>query len=127
MIPYYISVRQPFAEAIVRGLKDIENRSWSTNFRGKLYIHASRSRAMFRDNLEYVEDVSGVALDEDALVYGAIIGSVHLVDCVTEHRSPWFVGDFGFVLQRPSRIKVPLAFIANTGIRPVPNHLLRKL
>ena len=35
-----LSVRQPWANLIVRGIKDIENRSWKTNFRGRILIHA---------------------------------------------------------------------------------------
>ena len=36
-----ISIRQPFASLICRGIKTIENRSWGTTYRGKLLIHAS--------------------------------------------------------------------------------------
>ena len=36
-----LSIRQPFASLICRGIKTIENRSWKTNYRGKLLIHAS--------------------------------------------------------------------------------------
>lgn len=35
-----ITVRQPWAWAIARGGKDIENRSWGTSYRGLLAIHA---------------------------------------------------------------------------------------
>jgi len=36
-----LSIRQPFASLICRGIKTIENRSWDTKYRGKLLIHAS--------------------------------------------------------------------------------------
>jgi len=36
-----LSIRQPFASLICRGIKTIENRSWETSYRGKLLIHAS--------------------------------------------------------------------------------------
>lgn len=36
-----LSIKQPFAALIVHGIKDIENRTWKTNYRGKIYIHAS--------------------------------------------------------------------------------------
>ena len=36
-----LSIRQPFAALICRGIKTIENRSWDTTYRGKLLIHAS--------------------------------------------------------------------------------------
>jgi hypothetical protein len=36
-----LSIRQPYASLICRGIKTIENRSWDTKYRGKLLIHAS--------------------------------------------------------------------------------------
>ena len=36
-----LSIRQPFASLICRGIKTIENRSWDTTYRGQLLIHAS--------------------------------------------------------------------------------------
>ncbi|WP_206002040.1 ASCH domain-containing protein [Paraburkholderia aromaticivorans] len=35
-----LSIRQPWAWLIVKGHKDIENRTWSTRFRGRVLIHA---------------------------------------------------------------------------------------
>jgi len=39
---YALSIRQPWAWLIVNGWKDIENREWSTRFRGRLLIHAGK-------------------------------------------------------------------------------------
>jgi hypothetical protein len=36
-----LSIRQPYASLICKGIKTIENRTWKTNYRGKLLIHAS--------------------------------------------------------------------------------------
>ena len=33
-----LTVKQPWASLIVHGIKDIENRSWKTNFRGRVLI-----------------------------------------------------------------------------------------
>ncbi len=41
-----LSLRQPWAWLIVNGYKDIENRSWRTNHRGPLLIHASSNRSL---------------------------------------------------------------------------------
>ncbi len=38
-----LSVRQPWAWLICAGYKNVENRSWKTNYRGRLYIHAAKS------------------------------------------------------------------------------------
>lgn len=40
-----LSVREPFASLIAHGIKSIETRTWSTNYRGDLLICASKSKA----------------------------------------------------------------------------------
>ena len=40
--PIALSVRQPWAWAIVNGFKDVENRSWATAYRGPLLLHAGQ-------------------------------------------------------------------------------------
>ena len=35
-----LSVRQPWANLIVDDIKPIENRTWKTNYRGRIYVHA---------------------------------------------------------------------------------------
>ena len=36
-----LSLKQPWAEIVVAGHKDVENRSWQSSYRGPLVIHAS--------------------------------------------------------------------------------------
>ena len=38
---YAISMHQPWASLLVHGIKRIEGRSWSTKYRGRLWIHAT--------------------------------------------------------------------------------------
>lgn len=38
-----ITIKQPWASLIVHGIKDIENRTWLTHFRGRVLIHAAGS------------------------------------------------------------------------------------
>jgi hypothetical protein len=38
-----LSIQPHWSDLVCRGLKDIENRSWLTDYRGRLYIHASGS------------------------------------------------------------------------------------
>jgi hypothetical protein len=103
---FAISVRQPWAWAIVHLGKDIENRSWPTRLRGPVLIHASKgmTRGEYDDALETFE----FARDHAALlVYppaaelerGGIVGQAEIVDCVGRHNSRWFFGPFGFVLR----------------------------
>jgi hypothetical protein len=36
-----LSIKQPYAMLICAGIKTVENRTWKTDYRGKLLIHAS--------------------------------------------------------------------------------------
>jgi hypothetical protein len=40
---FALTIKNPAAAAIVGGLKDVENRSWITKYRGPLLIHAARA------------------------------------------------------------------------------------
>ncbi len=103
-----ISIRQPWAWLVIHGGKDIENRSWPTKFRGRVLVHAAKG--MTRKEYDVVMDFLLVqALHAAAkslpkfseLQRGGIIGSVEIIDCVTESNSPWLIGEYGFVLRDP--------------------------
>lgn len=100
-----LSIRQPWAWAILNCGKDIENRSWPTKIRGEIFVHASKIYDVDgEDYLEsmgfHVPDVPGSAM----IPLGGICGSVEIVDCVTESDSHWFYGPYGFVLRNPKRL-----------------------
>jgi len=42
-----LSIRSQYAYQVCFGIKDVENRSWKTDYRGKLLIHASGKEAAF--------------------------------------------------------------------------------
>lgn len=98
-----ISINQPWAWAILHGSKDIENRDWSTNYRGKVLIHAGLK--FDAAGLEFVERQCGLTIPPADRQRGAILGEVEIVDCVTESDSPWFFGRYGFVLRNPKVIE----------------------
>lgn len=74
-----LSLTEPYATLIKTGVKTIETRSWKTNYRGKLYIHASSTKIPkeYKNNLELMSLV-----DINDLNYGNIICSCELVDCI---------------------------------------------
>lgn len=39
-----LSIKEPYATLIANGNKVIETRSWKTNYRGELFIHASGTK-----------------------------------------------------------------------------------
>lgn len=125
----YLSVRQPYAWAIIEGIKDVENRQWPTNIRGRIYIHAGANK----DELDLGFDilkrkrVKNIPEEED-LIFGAIIGSVEIVDCVDNSRSRWYAhGTFGFVLANPKALSRPIPMKANAKMQRVPDDILKKI
>ena len=74
-----LSLTEPYATLIKKGVKTIETRSWKTNYRGKLYIHAS-STCIPREYKANQELISLVDIEE--LSYGNIICCCELTDCV---------------------------------------------
>lgn len=69
-----LTIKEPWATLIIEGYKEYEFRSWKTNYRGKILIHAGKSLEKnqvkkFKEyNLEYS--------------CGEIIGEADLVDCI---------------------------------------------
>lgn len=111
-----LSVRAPWWWFILHTGKDIENRDWPTNFRGTIYLHASKwySHIQVTSDLYAMDQrVPGLSNRRFAAsglqhpyVYlkrhcGAIVGTIDIVDCVTKSDSPWFFGRYGFVLANP--------------------------
>lgn len=129
-----LSIKQPWAWLICTGYKDIENRNWRIgrnprhgqyssrdidNFSIKLpervYVHAGKQSDLTQETLDFIHKVMTVPLTheygstwKDVLNFGALIGEVDIVDCVTESDSPWFVGKYGFVLANPLLYPKPI-------------------
>lgn len=100
-----LSLKQPWAWLVVNGYKDIENRDWRTTHRGPLLIHASLSKQDFsEDELQYIRRYYRIEVPNE-LDIGGIVGVVDVVDCVTEHRSKWFSGQYGWILKNPRRLR----------------------
>jgi hypothetical protein len=93
-----LSVRQPYAYLILKGIKRIENRTWSTNYRGPLAIHAS---LRWHDrSIDEIEATHRLCIPRE-LPLGGIIGVIDLVDVIEQSNDPFFEGPFGFVLRNP--------------------------
>jgi ASCH domain len=101
-----LSIRQPWAELIVVGLKDIENRMWRADYRGPILIHAAmKIEPIDADLREWIKRISGFDLPHaDDLPRGGIVGQAEIVDIVQSSASPWFSGPYGFVLANARRL-----------------------
>lgn len=69
-----LSFHQPRAEQIIRGDKTVDIRTWQVKYRGRLAVHAS---SRHRD-----DRCRALGFDPGPLDYGALIGTVELVDIV---------------------------------------------
>lgn len=113
-----ISVRQPWAWAIIYANKDMENRtakaiSFMVPLRGRKAIHAAKG--MTREEYESARDFMaelGITCPPPAeLQRGGIIGSVEVVDQASFSTSPWFLGPRALVLRNPR----PTIFTPSVG------------
>lgn len=119
-----ISIRQPWATLIVEFGKDIENRCWPTKYRGPLLIHAAKGMTTgeWEDAIEFARPIlrqlpksqieaASQALRQAHLLRGGIVGFANLTNCADNSESPWFMGKFGFKLEK----QTPLPFLACKG------------
>lgn len=97
-----LSIKQPWASLIISGLKPVENRTSKWNHKGPLAIHASK---MFDKN--YDKSILSLGLgdiiEKSKKLTGGFIGSVNMIDCVTEHDSLFFSGPYGYVFENPKK------------------------
>ena len=96
-----LSVRQPYARLLVEGIKDVENRTRKTNYRGTILIHASSKMhevvkvlrdvpPQFYNRIEQRILTSAIDVEYENS-FGAIIGSVDIIDCVQGYNSQWSI------------------------------------
>ena len=131
-----LTICQPWASAIMEGIKDVENRSWSTKHRGPLAIHAGLSTKWIR-SLE-VEHGAGVC-DEEAmgalrrmgefelLPRGVLLGWVEMLNCVEYRLSgaalrddPFACGPWCWLFGRRVRWSRPAAYQGQQGLYSIP-------
>jgi len=105
-----LSIRQPWAWAILHAGKNIENRSWNTKFRGTFLIHAGSTFDKAAYQLMRLYPIPNVILPERDYFkqfQGGIIGRAILVDVMkpgSPMTVPWYEGDYGFVLTNPESL-----------------------
>lgn len=116
-----LSVRQPWAWAIIHGGKDVENRNkapfGTRQLLGRrIAIHASRGMTQheYEGAREYMLKLGVECPRPDELVRGGVIGTVRLIDIVSERPSRWFFGPRGLVLDHPHAVE-PVASKGQLG------------
>ena len=103
-----LSIKQPWAQLIIMGAKDVENRSQRTSFRGRFAVHVSLKRAHYEDvGIDAIprdlrEQVKR-AWERNASA-GRVIGTVELIDCIQDSNSIWAIDDYWHWVLRDPRL-----------------------
>ena len=96
LITRAISIRQPYVEQILRGVKVREYRSVPTNIRERVFLYASQKPAYWFDY-----DLLGFELDE--LPRGVVVGTVEIVGCEWHSKA----NSYAYLLANPKRLRQP--------------------
>jgi hypothetical protein len=114
-----LSIRQPWAELIVRGSKTMEIRSWTTRYRGPLYIHAAKhydlelERRFGLNEVFHGGFIGGAQLDMIVALNPrrfALLRDQHL----SAGSAPAHA--YGWVLSKPCRLRTPLPARGRVGL-----------
>lgn len=71
-----LSIKEPFATLVKDGVKRYETRSWKTNYRGEIYIHASIGLSTS------LNKEKGMSYLKSDIKPGYILCRCNLVDCI---------------------------------------------
>ena len=127
-----LSIRQPWAYAVLMLGKNVENRTWRTEFRGRVLIHAGLKTdfANWR-----VPPGTGLPLDvlggpdvaaHPAFTTGAIVGEVEIFAVDGGYKSPWGAeGQWKWVLKNPYWLKKPVPCKGRLGFWKVPTDIVK--
>ena len=124
-----LTICQPYAYLIAMGEKRVENRVWSTGYRGWLAIHAGKSREWLRPGDDYFP-----------MAFGEVVAIVRLVACLPRVKLPHFVlktpryawlltdpyveGPILWVLEDVRIFTEPVAYRGQRGLFEIPDSVL---
>lgn len=115
-----LSIRQPWAWAILYAGKRVENRRWHTSYRGEVLIHAGL--LVDHEAVAYLESIILSVPEPRPTAYcGALIGRAMLVDCVPVEEVPasqreWAVGPWCFVFEDVEPLARPVGLKGALGL-----------
>jgi hypothetical protein len=118
-----LSLKQPFAWLIANGYLLVDDRTWGTEYRGPVLIHASKG--LYKEYYDYLKSSTDIPLPaKDKLEYGGVVGIANLVLCsrpgelpegISREQRAHFGGVhqeyFGFLFKQAT----PLAFMPCRG------------
>jgi len=112
-----LTVRQPWASAIMQLKKDVENRVWTTNYRGIIYIHAGYYKPTELDFAELLKIVSPSEISNINWITGAILGHVTLTNIIRNSQSKWALpNQYHWLLSEPILLDKPIYCKGQLGL-----------
>lgn len=145
-----ISLWEPWATLMAIGAKRIETRSWRTDYRGWLAIHASKGGLSKRELATVLEgEEFRRCLDGEQLSPGRIVAVVRLIDCLPmdgqgclsgvfeeypeldtpreRHFGDFSFGRWAWVTDELIRLQEPIPFTSRQGLVDIPAELRRQI
>lgn len=121
-----LSVKNPWAWLICSGYKDVENRTWKTNYRGKILIHASLKWDCHKGELCSILNVlewdaipipNRMELSNHLTPSGAIIGEAEIIDIINNSKSIWAAeGQYHWILKNQKLYDKPIPAKGSLGL-----------
>lgn len=135
-----ITVWQPWASLLETGKKHIETRSWRTNYRGEILIHAAKKPysqvelMIPREDRKLIENALRLKYIDwkERVPTSVIVGKANLVNCVLidettselikeQHPDEYAFGDFtpgryAWVMESPVLFKEPIPAKGKQGL-----------
>ena len=121
-----LSLTQPWATLVATGRKKVETRSWSTNYRGLLYVHAAKGFPAYARR--FAEEEVGIDGCPGAYPRGVIIARVRLVDiqrtekvisklsALEKHYGDYSPGRFAWFLEDAEKLLSPIPYRGSLGL-----------
>jgi len=125
-----LTIQQAWAWAIHARHKCVENRTWSTSYRGALAIHAGKGTSWLSDSRKWMWHELGIIVPDGDLIFGAVLGVAQLVDVVKYDRckelqtDPWASGPWCWRLEDYKPLREPVVYRGAQGLFEIPDELL---
>lgn len=114
-----LSIRQPWAELVLRAQKSIEVRSWTTDYRGPLWLHTGQKR----------DPDAEIHFGLRDLFHGGFVGRVEVSSVIRFDPDRWArwrnrhlvtgempSGSFAWLLREPVRLRHPIPARGTLGL-----------
>ena len=126
-----LTIRDPWLWAIVNSTKRIENRSWSTSYRGRIYLHSAGHLAPMHERKECLEKLAAtgptMALEvrhrdpkSFAFKPSHLVATADLIDCVqlsSSHLGHWGIaGLWHWILIEVKELAKPIPMKGQLGL-----------